>query len=258
MTLMILFAVSTLMVSALPAAMAMPGFSSTGVPFPAVAGSLVDVKSTAAGIVRGDAIGVYDQAAAIGTADDSCNNLGNVGGTLAGLELLEATPAGVSKWVLVTDDPVTANQFYIRFFLPSGGFLTAPFGNGVGTGFSVTVTAGGGLTDDGSAPTAASPDSITARWVDIENAAAPATDSRAAPTLYRIMACGVDDPAVLMIDTEEEDFFATAKPVGGTILPISATALFVAGLSNSAIWLLPLVALAGGAFALLRFQIYNK
>lgn len=45
------------------------------------------------------------------------------------------------------------------------------------------------------------------------------------------------------------------EPIGGEILPISTTSLLLAGMSNSAMWLIPLVAIGGGAFALLRFQV---
>jgi len=42
------------------------------------------------------------------------------------------------------------------------------------------------------------------------------------------------------------------------IIPIDTTALLLAGFSTSAIWLVPLVALAGGTFAVLRYQVNKK
>jgi len=44
-------------------------------------------------------------------------------------------------------------------------------------------------------------------------------------------------------------------PVGGEILPINSVALMITGISSSAMWLISLVAIGGGAFALLRFQV---
>lgn len=46
-----------------------------------------------------------------------------------------------------------------------------------------------------------------------------------------------------------------SNPIGGEILPISTTSLLLAGMSSNAMWLIPLVAIGGGAFALLRFQV---
>jgi len=51
----------------------------------------------------------------------------------------------------------------------------------------------------------------------------------------------------------------TQSPVAGEILPISTTALLLAGISTNAMWVLPALAVvAGSSFAVLRYQVTRK
>lgn len=71
---------------------------------------------------------------------------------------------------------------------------------------------------------------------------------------WRVLACGTENN----IDDIWRGPMLVILPVGGMVLPVSMTTLFVAGISSSAIWLVPLTAAAGGAFAILRYQLRRE
>jgi len=80
------------------------------------------------------------------------------------------------------------------------------------------------------------------------------TDVPLAP--YQWAACGIelDDTPFIFSDS-----FFTQIAVAGELIPIQTSALLLAGFNANAIWILPaLVAVAGGAFAVLRFQVQRK
>ena len=68
--------------------------------------------------------------------------------------------------------------------------------------------------------------------------------------------CGLDGTAGAAFS--DTDAFQVIVPVGGEIIPIQAIPLVIAGLQTNALWLLPLVGLAAGSFAVLRFQIMKN
>ena len=70
--------------------------------------------------------------------------------------------------------------------------------------------------------------------------------------------CGVDQPLGAANGFSRQDAFSVIIPVAGTIIPIDTVALAIAGIQYSAIWLLPLIGLAGVGFAVLRFQLHKK
>ena len=79
------------------------------------------------------------------------------------------------------------------------------------------------------------------------------------PTLsWAFATCGVDQPAGSPNGFSRQDAFSVVKPVAGTMIPIDTVALAIAGIQYSALWLLPLIGLAGVGFAVLRFQLHKK
>ena len=80
-----------------------------------------------------------------------------------------------------------------------------------------------------------------------------------------IVACGCDDPgadgfcAGSDTDGVVAESYRVVKPVGGKILPIDTTALLIAGMSSTGLWVLPMLGvIAGVSFALLKFQVIKK
>jgi len=85
------------------------------------------------------------------------------------------------------------------------------------------------------------------------------TDDVGAP--YRVATCGYDNEGQAgdKFQYLVNDPFGTQALVGGTIMAIDTTALLIAGISTSQLMILPALGIvAGGAFALLKFQLQRK
>lgn len=242
----ILFGVmAALMISTIPAAMANPGSSPGAVPDPGAKNSIVYI--TVVTIPRGwvDEVVVYDTATAPTLVGNICP-----------LEI----PSGIKAWKLVSDTDSTKN---IRAFLAPGGVgkIAAPFGTGVGSPITVTATGGAFVTKDGSVPpTTAGLVLVQATWLEVGDTAGTPPPSTDRVGQYRVGACGKEGVGtyVSASDYELSSPFEIINPVGGEIIPVSTTALLLAGVSTSALWLVPLAAIATGAFVVLRFQVNKK
>lgn len=119
------------------------------------------------------------------------------------------------------------------------------------------VTAGPTFTQIAEGPTApvvAGTDTYVGTWFNLQGANAPNTNR---VDNWFGATCGRDNPPN-GVQYQVPGGFQVMLPVAGTILPLDTTALFVAGISASALWLVPLAAVAGGAFAVLRLQVYKK
>ena len=76
---------------------------------------------------------------------------------------------------------------------------------------------------------------------------------------YRMATCGYDQPNSVTSQYDINDPFDTQPLVGGSIIGIDTTALLIAGISTSQLMILPALGIvAGGAFALLKFQLQRK
>jgi hypothetical protein len=132
-----------------------------------------------------------------------------------------------------------------------GDTVSIPFG----TGADVTITVVGNAltkatTSDGTV--------TMAKWVNITplglgfETTADNTDTTGN---YRWASCGVDGGGP-GDGYERAEMFSIELPVGGELLPISMAVLLVNGVSQSALWLIPLV--AGAAITLIGFQVHKK
>jgi len=95
--------------------------------------------------------------------------------------------------------------------------------------------------------------SVSAKWVKI-NAGPASSPDTSRVGLYNSFTCGIE-----LLGTSPYTApgpFLVQKPVGGSILPIDATSLVLAGIQSNALWMLPtLGAIASATFGILYFQI---
>jgi len=132
-----------------------------------------------------------------------------------------------------------------------GDTVSIPFG----TGADVAITIVGNvltkaIIDDGNGGTTVT----MAKWINITPFSAVADNTDIVGN-YKWASCGVDeggpgDPY------DRSETFKIEKPVGGELLPISMAVLLVNGVSQSALWLIPLA--AGAAITLIGFQVHKK
>ena len=242
-------AMAALMISTVPAAMASPGLGTGTTPTTPVLGSTMTVNVIGTpGSAPNDKVSIRmfePQTPAItvpldqGVFTDPCTTAG----------VMPDGTATYRAWDLYHGAVIA------QFEITSGGdVLRVSFGNGA---VSQTVTynavpiAAANIDDLGAGTwdwkqTAASPSPGTADDViDVLVTAAP---------FYTFIACSNESTAASP-GTFDDQNFKTQKPVAGTILPINTAALLIAGISTSALWLVPLVAVAAGAFAVIRFQV---
>jgi hypothetical protein len=161
--------------------------------------------------------------------------------------------AGIDVWQLVrsSDDAPIGYKFAAGGIL---GQVKTKYGTGVGTtsGNTVTVTVNGDTTLRFGSSDGTLGASATAYWKKVP------------PTVNNINTDNLGFQSFLTCGTEGSANFhgggqvEIVKPVGGEIIPVSTTALLLAGFSTSALWLIPLTVVAAGSFAVLRFQVYRK
>lgn len=234
-----LFAVSALLTS-VPAAMAAPDPSIGGTTTTKNnAGTITISVGAGSPPISGEAIRVYDQAKALTAVDGAC-------------PMSDPAVEGVTVWELRS----AANAAHLidyRFPVGSVGATSVKvnFGTGVNP-VTVTVDSPAELSINGVFQGAGV--SVQGQWVEITNnvggtgATAPSTDRIG---LYAVVTCGLEGGQ----PSEVSGNLQVVKPVAGEIIPVSTTALLLAGVSSSALWLVPLAAIAAGAFAVLRFQV---
>lgn len=149
-----------------------------------------------------------------------------------------AAPNSYSVWELQSGgSPVT-------YTLQAGDQLKITFGSGG----APTVTL---INTSGNSAVTAGPYT----WVDVGVGGGVHNTSQLAAYTYG--SCGKDGNQAGN-NFQQTDEFTPVKPVGGEIIPISTTALLLAGMSTSALWLVPLAAVAVGAFTVLRLQVNRK
>jgi len=142
--------------------------------------------------------------------------------------------------------------------------IITEFGTLPGNPVSVFSSAAAEITAGGVGIVAIGVDLVDgADWVELDGTGTPIVaglppstgTGTGLPRIMALVSCGEDLP----IDKYAAGHsFQIVPPIGGTVLPISMTSLFIAGLSNSVIWLVPLGAAVGGALFLLKFQLSRK
>ncbi len=182
-----------------------------------------------------NAIAVYSDGS-VGIPGNGCT-AGGVGG-------LPSAPLGEEEWIL-RDTGLNIAKILVT---GTGTIVPTPFGGG---SFSIT-TAGTSITSAGGNPL---------HWDKIGTANDGTSDDETdvggnTPDDYLYGLCGTDNnvgqnPGGGGVGNA----FNIVAPVGGEILSINTTALLIAGISNSSLWLIPLVGIAGAAFVLLRYQV---
>ena len=101
-------------------------------------------------------------------------------------------------------------------------------------------------------------------WVELNAVGNPTGnfDSTSQPGQYILVVCGwvdfdgdgvFDGVGVEPISIEQRGFLIF-QPVGGEMMPISATSLLVAGASANALWILPILGLAGTVIAIRKLE----
>jgi len=244
LSLVILFAgVGVLLVSAIPNAYAMSPSISPSPATPVVAGALdVIVTATGAstnhiqGIVRVYEPGV-DPAAGGETSFTTCD-FGTTVVTVAGRRVFEFRQFSAQG---------VANEYTMTI---GGSDLVIPF-----TAGAIVPTLGAGI----------SLDENTGIWIRAEGAGSliPSIDFLTANVgdEYRLATCGYDfaglPPGRGQYDVTTP--FPTQQVVAGEILPIDTTALLIAGITSSPMWILAALGVATGvAVALLKFQVRKQ
>jgi hypothetical protein len=241
-----LFAVTALLTS-MPAAMAAPDPSIGGNTITQNGAGTITI-SVGAGTppILGDSIRVYDQSKALTAIDGAC-------------PMSDPAIEGVTTWELRADSDTTKKIDY-RFPVGSVSATSVKvnFGTGIGisgTPVTVTVDSPAELSIGGVFQGAGV--SVLGRWVEVTDNAG--TTGATAPStarigLYAVVTCGTEGGQ----PSEVSGNLSVVKPVAGEIIPVSTTALLLAGVSTSALWLVPLAAVAVGAFAVLRLQVLRK
>jgi len=248
---------TVLMVTSIPSAFAnSPSFG--GIPTLSGSDTTITVGPTASTLSRGQEIEVVDQDVnsppAILLAGGSCPIvLGDYSNLVVTSDVWELRHP--ISGTIGYDVGSAAGSFIEIKFGPSGasGTVTA-----FGSAKVYRVTAGPIFTQIAEGPTApvvAGTDTFVGTWTNVQGANAPNT-SRVGN--WFMGTCGQDAPGSSGPNYKIPGGFLVTLPVGGTILPIDGTALLVAGISTSALWLVPLVAVAGVAFAILGFQVNKK
>lgn len=172
-----------------------------------------------------------------------------------GIDSCPDTVGGPDVWILV--DKATGKNVGFKFEAggPIGSFKTS-YGTDVGDSSTntvkVIVNSDTYIRLDGADQT---------KGVGLDNAywkpVAPTTNlinTANAGGKQSFLTCGIDAGD----DYKGGGSLSISKPVGGEIIPINTTALLLAGVSTSALWLVPLTAVALGAFVVLRLQVNRK
>ncbi len=258
-------AVGAVSVSAIPFAMANPGN-------PAHGGSISIVKDSSAilTITESDGssstIGLEIRAYNELSADPVSESSTGAGPTC---DLADPGDGGVVDTPVWGLRDLTDDTKLIGYKFPgnsAGGndqeSILLEFGTIPGNPVSVTASADAVIVVGG-VDMAAGVDIINdAQWVSLDGTGAvegvqtlPSTGTGAGlPRFMSFVSCGQDTVELYVAGHSWE----ITEPVGGTVLPISMTSLLIAGMSNSVLWLVPLAAVAGGTFALLKFQLSRK
>jgi len=226
----------------MPFAMAMPDPTTGGNPDPSVQNSILDIEVSSSPKAQIDELIVYDTPTSPDDSD-ACDL---------------PTSTGTKAWRLVQGSVTGDGTTPIRIAIPSGaltGLVTAPFGTGVAVEFDVDASGGAEVTNNGNAPTGSVTTSVKGSWLSVGDVAGTPSTDRVGD--YKVGTCGFEN-SVLGAAFEGYGLFSIILPIGGTIIPVSATSLVLAGISSSPLWILPLVAIAGVSFAVLKFQISRK
>ena len=236
--LFMLAGIGGLLVTSLPQAFADPDVTPGCVPGVVFAGQFCIVKITGNAIqTRGDLTQVHDQEVDPDDDNTCANGLPN-------------PSALVNVWIPVSDD---ASENPIRYWEPQSTSVYFPFNDG--SGLIATSDTAAKLTSDGSDPSVSGVDSVAFKWKNLNfPLVKPKTDTRPAPSLLNILTCGKEG-SQLQLNFQSRGFFETVLPVGGEILPINSAALLIAGISTSAMWILPTVGtIAGSGLALYKLR----
>jgi len=241
-------AMAALMISTVPAAMASPGLGTGTTPATPVIGSVATLNMVGTFgsaphtevSIRVFEPGLYPVTTPTDHIDpfvDPCTS-----------EIIEDGTATYRAWDLYHGAAIA--QFEIT---ATGDLLRVTFGTGAG---AETVTY------NGVAITAANIDDAGVgayHWKQAAGSPSPLATDDAIDVLttgslfYTFIDCGIESG--VLPNFFDNHVFGSQKPVAGTILPINTAALLIAGISTSALWLVPLVAVAAGAFAVIRFQV---
>ena len=136
----------------------------------------------------------------------------------------------------------------VTFHLEASDMIEIPYGNGDGLPVAITLTDEAPL-----GPPFTTSSSATGVWVEVSTASG-AFDNTEIPGEWEFGACGTEASG----DFDLSVSFTVQATTGGEYLSIDNTALLIAGMQSSAMWLLPLIVTAGAAFTLLKFQIDRK
>lgn len=157
-----------------------------------------------------------------------------------------SVPADPVQWELRNFDGPDVGEPFQIFGLDEGDMVMFSFGKGLAS-VPVTVIDGGD----------ANPVTVSAAnvvWVNIHPTSV-AVDNLDIDGQWRWESCGTESDlgAGPLGDWDSEQSIIVVIPVSGEILPISTTALLLAGLSTSTMWIVPAI----GAFAGISVTLYK-
>lgn len=218
-----------------------PGLSALPSPIPVGGDVTIMVERTAAGPHRSDdGIRVYDPDVTFGI---------DPGGVLAcGL------PSGAGGDIWELRDAVDPTK-RLGYKIPNtaGESVSVPF-TGFGGVVTMTPTGASNVRLEGTGDLGVGV-ARTAVWFKIVGAGTGSDTDKTGT--YGVLTCGKEG-SLFSNDYQQSTTFKVQVPVGGEIIPIDTVALLVAGAQLVTLWLLPLMAAAGGAFTLLAFQLRRR
>lgn len=137
----------------------------------------------------------------------------------------------------------------------SGEFVQIPWGHGVFINAAqVQTSAGGSLVK----ATTVTPVSYPIHWEEVDDGNLATADDTSnitpLPDVYKLASCGVEG-AGNGLNYQDAGAFMIVLPVGGSIIPIDASALLIAGLFTTPLMALPAVgAVAGTALTIYKLR----
>ena len=175
--------------------------------------------------------------------------------------------AGDTMYIANDADLVTGERIGAVFPIGQTGYVSLLFGNGDPLELGIVNNDDGALGPGGDTPIFVtdpidgdfSPE-VPLKWDETVGGGPDSTSGTGVGTAF---ICSFNDQNGdgdfdLGTDTpgSTSQSFIVSLPVGGELIPISTTALLIAGISSNALWMLPTLAtIAGVSFVLLRFQV---
>jgi len=165
-----------------------------------------------------------------------------------------AAPGGTCTLPSITANPSTRSYWIFRD--AATGLVDVKFDVGAAPALvgMVSIPLAPGVVGVAYSGSASGP--ASGKWVDIVNGAPMAINF--APDLYSAGHCGYDNFGTLGATNSlygTVSGIPSQKQVGGTIIPISTSALLIGGIASTGLWMIPVLGAAGFAVLTIRKKL---